>query len=121
MNTGIGFFKKNGIGKILARRQENLSKIQPYIVNISGAFDLPYKILLTGWSGDQGNTNINGEYTFIGNYNAEPFWRNIYINESVSTPEGISGHPVIYFNATGIVTGKQIGRASCRERVCLYV
>jgi len=98
MNTGIALVKKNGIGKISLKKQENLSKIQPYIVNISGAFNLPYKILLTGWGGDQSNTNINGEYTFLGNYNAEPSWQNIYINQSISTPEGISGHPVIYFN-----------------------
>lgn len=98
MNTGFMFVKKNGIGKILLKKQEDLSKIQPYIVNISGAFNLPHKILLTGWGGDQGDRNINGEYTFLGSYNLNPFWQNIYINQSVFTPEGISGHPVIYFN-----------------------
>ena len=62
---------------------------------------LPKKILLQGWAGDQGNDDINGEYTFIGNHSSVPSRQNIYINESISTPgEGVDDHPAIYWNGS---------------------
>ena len=39
-------------------------------------------------------------------------------NGPVVVPES---NPVLKTTGVLIVTGKQIGRASCRERVCLYV
>ena len=37
------------------------------------------------------------------------------------SPESVSSADLIAPEIDPIVTGKQIGRASCRERVCLYV